>query len=138
MFDYNVKLLEVVDGDTIKLDVDVGFRHHAFLTFRLAKINAPEIYTPQGVVSRTWLVERLAQAEAVAIHSTRQEKFGRWLCELYCRPIVDPGEPVTGGEFGGQVWERINDTMLLLNLARPYSHGYAVGSGLSTLGRVNS
>jgi endonuclease YncB( thermonuclease family) len=138
LFDYSVKLLEVVDGDTIKLDVDVGFRHHAFLTFRLARINAPEIVTLEGIASRTWLVERLAQVEVLAIHSTRQEKFGRWLCELYCRPVVAPGKPVTGGEFGGQVWECVNDTMLRLGLARLYSHGHAVGSGLSTVARVNS
>ena len=44
MYEYRARVVEVVDGDTIDLSVDLGF-HFAFGTrFRLLGINAPELH----------------------------------------------------------------------------------------------
>lgn len=43
-YEYKATLIRVIDGDTVDLDVDVGFGIHFQERFRLAGINTPEIH----------------------------------------------------------------------------------------------
>lgn len=45
-YSYKAKLGRVVDGDTVWLDVDLGFNIWAHLGFRLEGINTPEVVGP--------------------------------------------------------------------------------------------
>lgn len=82
MYTYTAKLITIVDADTFKLEVDLGFHTWLRATFRLARINAPELMTFEGVAAKQFVVETLAAATLIRIESTRSEKYGRWLCEL--------------------------------------------------------
>jgi micrococcal nuclease len=44
MYIYSAKLIRVVDGDTVDLDVDLGFKVHQEIRTRLYGIDTPEIY----------------------------------------------------------------------------------------------
>ena len=82
MYTYSAKLISVIDADTFKLEVDLGFHTWLRATFRLARINAPELMTFEGVAARQFVVEALAAATVIQIESSRSEKYGRWLCEF--------------------------------------------------------
>jgi endonuclease YncB( thermonuclease family) len=111
MYEYSVTLIQIVDGDTLKLDVDVGFHLHLQATFRLARINAPEMYSFEGVAAKAFVVARLSEATAMKIFSERSEKYGRWLCEFYFQTKNSKSQ-----------WINLNSLMLSSGHALPYRH----------------
>lgn len=87
-FKYNARLIRVVDGDTVELEVDVGFKIQVRETFRLNLINAPEMRTPEGPIAKDWLTMKLAMMDTpapypLAIESFKKDKYGRWLVTIY-------------------------------------------------------
>lgn len=109
MYQYKAQVIRVVDGDTVWLEVDLGFDVRRRDSFRLVGINAPEMRTAEGVAAREWLVAQLAGAEApgrltIATNKDKREKFGRYLATLW----VD--------EFGPSV----NDAMVTAGHAVVY------------------
>lgn len=84
MYQYAARLVRVVDADTVVLDLDLGFYQWRLnRSYRLARINAPELSTPEGVAARAALVERLASASAFLVQTSRADSFDRWIVELY-------------------------------------------------------
>jgi micrococcal nuclease len=52
MYTYCAELIRVVDGDTIYVRVDLGFRLYRDISLRLEGINAPELKTTEGKLSK--------------------------------------------------------------------------------------
>lgn len=79
---YPAQLVRVVDGDTVDLDVDLGFRVHARLRFRLKDINCPERgqhgWVEATVFTRSWFGDRddLCQIESF---KDQADVYSRWL-----------------------------------------------------------
>ena len=77
-------LVRVIDGDTVVLDVDLGFDIWARgQVIRLIGVDAPEVRgeeREQGLESKTWLEEQLEKGE-LTIKTIQDEKgkYGRWL-----------------------------------------------------------
>lgn len=88
---YRAALVRVVDGDTVDLDVDLGFHVRVRERFRLYGINAPEVRTrdleekARGKATSDRLREILESADEIVVETfkDRQGKFGRWLARLY-------------------------------------------------------
>ena len=111
MYEYRATVVSVTDGDTVRLDIDLGFNVILHGTsVRLMGINAPEVSTPEGKVAKTYLKELIPAGTAVTLQSYRDktEKYGRVLGTL----LIDEslGYKISGGS--------INNEML--------SKGYAV------------
>jgi len=84
MYEYKAKLVSVVDGDTVRVDVDLGLNIHTYLTLRLAGINAPELGTPEGVAAKAYLVAATGDGSLVIrTVKDRREKYGRYLAHLW-------------------------------------------------------
>jgi micrococcal nuclease len=85
MYTYQAELVRVIDGDTVVLDIDLGFSlWRRDDSYRLARINAPEMKTAEGPPARTHLVSLLAQsAGPLLVTTTKADKYGRWLAEIY-------------------------------------------------------
>lgn len=85
---YNARVKSVYDGDTIKVDIDLGFSVCLKdQTIRLFGINAPELKGPtkiEGLAARDRLKDLVLNKEIVleTIEDTK-EKFGRWLGKIY-------------------------------------------------------
>ena len=99
MYEYRCKITRVVDGDTVKCDIDLGFgiwQHNE--TVRLLGIDTPESRTsdkdekPYGLLSKKKLTEQIEKAEVIKIVTTRDEKgkFGRILGTL----VADGGDNI--------------------------------------------
>lgn len=93
MYEYRVKrILKVVDGDTIDVDIDLGFDISYVQRVRLAGIDTPESRTKDlaekklGLESKKYLTDLLKIAELVVIKTEKPdstEKFGRILGWLF-------------------------------------------------------
>jgi micrococcal nuclease len=93
MYEYRVKKITgVVDGDTIDVDIDLGFNVSFSQRVRLAGIDTPESRTSDkaekvlGLESKEYLKSKLKDAKSVVIKTEKpdsSEKYGRILGWLY-------------------------------------------------------
>ena len=101
MYEYKAFVRKVYDGDTITVDIDLGF--DVILKnqkIRLSKINTPEVRgksREEGIKVRNLVRERISN-KWIVIKTTKDKKgkYGRWLGVIY-----EPG-----------VEESINDWLL--------------------------
>lgn len=84
IYEYTALIERVIDGDTVVVDVDLGFRIRQRITCRLDGINAPELRTPEGKDARDVLM-LLISGKTLAVHTIkdRTEKYGRYLLVVY-------------------------------------------------------
>jgi micrococcal nuclease len=93
MYEYKVKkVYKVVDGDTIDVDIDLGFNISYYQRVRLAGIDTPESRTKDkmekafGLESKKRLEDILKDSKKVVIRTQKPdstEKYGRILGWLY-------------------------------------------------------
>ena len=93
MFEYRVKqVTKIVDGDTIDVDIDLGFSISYSQRLRLAGIDTPESRTKDkfektlGLESKEYLKSKLKDAKDVVVKTEKpdsSEKYGRILGWLY-------------------------------------------------------
>ena len=104
LFTYAAQIIDVYVGDTVHLDIDLGF--HTWRRgerYRLARINAPELKTAAGPASRDALTKRLAEAKSITAATSKADNYGRYLVEL----VDDLGV-------------NVNDWMVSNGFAAPY------------------
>lgn len=87
--------MKIVDGDTIRVMLDLGCDTRLNMTLRLAGINAPEMSTDEGVTSKNFLLTLLNEGPKdefdrpvifVQTIKDRKEKYGRYLAYLFPFP----------------------------------------------------
>ena len=104
MYEYRATVVSVTDGDTVRLDIDLGFNVILHGTsVRLMGINAPEVATPEGKVAKTYLKELIPPGTVVTLQSYKDktEKYGRVLGTL----LIDEslGHKISGGSINNEM-----------------------------------
>lgn len=89
---YRAIVVSVYDGDTITVDIDLGFHLTLKTSVRLARINAPElsgVERMQGIVARDYLRSVLPKGAAVLLQTYKSgtEKYGRYLADVWIDDI---------------------------------------------------
>lgn len=100
----------IVDGDTLDVMVDCGFRRYSIERLRLARINTPETRGEErqaGLVSKSFVEAALPIGSRIALVSTKEDAFGRWLSEVYYLDEM-------------QVEQNLSDALLANGLAETY------------------
>jgi micrococcal nuclease len=118
MFEYYVKkVTNVVDGDTIDVEIDLGFSISFSSRVRLAGIDTPESRTSDkaekvlGLESKEYLKSKIKDAKSVVIKTEKMdssEKYGRILGWVYL-----DGSKVSINEqmiSEGYAWGYLGDT----------------------------
>jgi len=114
MYQYKCKINKVLDGDTVDIDLDLGFNIIlANQRVRMAGVDTPESRTtnkeekPRGLLSKKKLAEKLPVGSWQIIETQRSDnnddKFGRIL-----------------GIFILQDGTKVNDWLIANNYAVPY------------------
>lgn len=112
MYEYDAEVTKVIDGDSVWLEVDCGFRMTYHYNFRLSRINTPELRAsdPEVKVKAYEAKDRLAElipvGSKVKIKTAKSGKYGRWLAEIF----MDDGVST----------RNVNDIMLEEGLAVEY------------------
>ena len=92
MYTYNAELIRVVDGDTVWVRVDLGFRIYRDVNLRVDHINAPEMKTPEGKPSKEFAMTWFIPGRKLVI-STQQDPGS------YDRYTTDLTDAATGETF---------------------------------------
>ena len=90
MYQYKVTVTKVVDGDTVDVDIDLGFA----VVLKKQRVRLYEIDTPEsrtrdleekkfGLAAKKYLKNKLENATNIYLTSHDKGKFGRILGELF-------------------------------------------------------
>ena len=88
MYEYKAFVRKVYDGDTVTVDIDLGFGVVLkSQKIRLLEINAPEVrgeQRPLGIKSRDALREKIGNKWVIIkTKKDKKGKYGRWLANIY-------------------------------------------------------
>jgi micrococcal nuclease len=110
MYEYKVKSIErIYDGDTITVNIDLGFHTYRTEILRFANLDTPEIRgseRPDGLISRDYVVSRINEAKEIIIRTYKDKtgKYGRYIADIYLDGVL------------------LNDELIEEGLAEPYMH----------------
>ncbi len=85
---FNAKVINVVDGDTIDVSIDLGFSIHSHQRVRLAGIDTAELNSPdsekRGLAQRAKLyLQNSILDRDVVIETYKVDKYGRYLADVF-------------------------------------------------------
>lgn len=101
---YYATLIKVVDGDTIDVVVDMGFRVKCDQRLRLLDVNTPERGQP-GFKEATEYVRDALAGKLLVVSTVKSDSFGRYLATVWAHPDTTS----------------VNDQLLEQGLAVPYA-----------------
>ena len=113
LYNYQAKILKIVDGDTLQVEFDLGFHIKFTETVRLYGINTPELHGSdrENAIKAKLRVEQLLPIGSIVTISTikdEKEKYGRYLAKIFLNSIDNT---------------TINDILVKENLAKPFMIG---------------
>ena len=110
MYEYNCKIVRVIDGDSIILDIDLGFSHWIHNeSIRLYGVDTPECRTRDaeekaaGLLAKEFVEEALHVGGTYTLTTKEKGKFGRYLGTIFLTEKTS-----------------INDALVKERLAVPY------------------
>ena len=83
MYTYKAEVIRVIDGDTIKFRIDLGFRTYMEANCRLFGINAKELTSKEQDIraaaysAKEYVESLLTEGDYVILHSKKLDKYGR-------------------------------------------------------------
>jgi len=88
VYEYRAFVRKIYDGDTITVDIDLGFDVVLKAQkIRLVRINAPEVrgkQRPEGLKSRDALRDKIGNKWIkIKTQEDKKGKYGRWLGEIW-------------------------------------------------------
>lgn len=85
MYQYNATVLNNYDGDTLRVNIDLGLGVWAFnQPIRVYGIDAYEISTTLGKKARDFVRSRIPEGSKIVINTIKdsKEKYGRYLADI--------------------------------------------------------
>ena len=124
---YNCKLVKVVDGDTVKLIIDLGFKIKVAVSLRLVGIDTPEKRSSSGLEQKAaykaeLYLEKMIKNKDLIVSTKKNDMYGRYVGTLY---VKDGNEVVN-----------INNIMLNKGLAKEYKGGHRKAWSDEELNRI--
>lgn len=108
MYTYHAKVYNVVDGDTLDIDIDLGFKIGIKARVRLDGVDTPERGQPGYAEAAAFVAEQV-YGKPVVVQTFKVSKFGYYLAR-----IVLPDNRI------------LNEMLVANGLAKPY-HGEKKG-----------
>jgi endonuclease YncB( thermonuclease family) len=120
MWTYRAALIQVIDGDTLRLDIDLGFHVRTQQDIRLLAVSAPERNQPGGEEATTWVEDWLDHLVAL-----------RWplLVTTAISRIAEPDEKRTFTRYLGTITDIVDGRNLNTDLADYLTQHPEWGSG---------
>ena len=94
LWKYRAHLDRLVDGDTLDVVIDLGFRVTTHQRLRLAEVNTPEVRGAEreaGLAATTYVQNWLDECDAgkdmpgwpLLVETGKTGKYGRWIAYIY-------------------------------------------------------
>ncbi len=97
MYKYKAKVERVIDGDTLEVTIDLGFKITTVQKLRLAGINTPETYNvkkdseeyQKGMFAKNYVEKRIAENNNLILIETEKvpEKYGRYVTKVWLEDV---------------------------------------------------
>lgn len=102
-YTYKAYVIEVIDGDTIWVNIDLGFSTWTKQKLRLKGINAKELETAEGQNAKEYIEARLNQCKFIAVKTYWRDKYTRYLADIfYIKRETDINKVAQEGAFLNQ------------------------------------
>ena len=112
-FVYSANVIRVVDGDTLLVEIDLGFNARTRTRLRLRGINTPELSTPEGASAKRSVERTLPKGKSIILKTYSTDIFGRFVADLlYMKENSTPNEIADHGIF-------LNNQLLEKGIAVP-------------------
>jgi micrococcal nuclease len=114
-FCYAAQVIRAIDGDTIDVNVDLGFGIWKHEIVRLARVDAPELHSGEALVhlaamkAKEFVANKITGSRVIVRTAKGREKYGRYLAEVFYP--------------SGTEQRNLSDDLLAAGLARPYEGG---------------
>ena len=84
-YTYEAAIDRVIDGDTLLVIIEVGFRIKVYDKLRLRGIDCPELGTPEGEKAKRFVAELLPVGSVIILksHKTRTDTYGRFVADVF-------------------------------------------------------
>ena len=103
LYVYSAAIEKIIDGDTLMLNIDLGFDVWKRQRIRLRGIDTAELGTPEGNAAKAYVEERLRGVIRVVIQTVKMDIYGRYVCDLfYLRGETDKEKIIREGTFLNQ------------------------------------
>ncbi len=86
LYTYEALVKRVIDGDTMIMRVNLGFRTYITKKMRLRGIDAPEISNALGRRAKIFVQELIDRNPQVVIKTYKEEKYGRFVVDVFTGP----------------------------------------------------
>ena len=83
LYTYRAVVEKVVDGDTLKVRIDLGYDDSCRQVLRLRGIDCPELDTKEGQSAKTFVQSYIKAAQMIIMHSSRSDKYDRYLADVF-------------------------------------------------------
>lgn len=114
---WRAKLARVIDGDTVDMIIDTGFRTTRQERLRLSGVNAPEIEKDtkeEGLMSKHfvegWFETDINEEFPFIVETFKSDSFGRYIARIWH----------TNDFHFGKINSDLSEALLFANLAVPY------------------
>ncbi len=98
LYTYKALVEKVVDGDTLWLNIDVGFSCWSRQKVRFRGIDCPEIDTKKGQEAKEFVEARLKEVSFIVVKTHKSDKYDRYLADIFF--LKDEENPRTVLEEG--------------------------------------
>ena len=103
LYTYRATVEGVIDGDTLRVEIDCGFQVWVRQKLRLRGIDAPEMPGAAGRRAKAFVERALSAVPFVVMTTTRPDKYDRYLSDLFYLPgATDPQAVLQNGLFLNQ------------------------------------
>lgn len=93
MYQYKAKIERIVDGDTMDIVIDLGFKITTNQRIRLKGIDTPETYNvkrdsdeyKKGIIAKEFVMKRILENNSEALIDTDKDtgKYGRYIATIW-------------------------------------------------------
>ena len=100
LYTYRARVVKIVDGDTLDVDLRLGLGLFIEQRLRLRGIDCPEIDTPEGRRAKRFVEARLKDCDFIVVKTfkDRSDKFDRYLADIFYQ--AGASDPVVVAQEG--------------------------------------
>ncbi len=95
-YTYEAVIDRVIDGDTLLVVIEVGFRIKVYDKLRLRGIDCPELGTPEGERAKRFVAGLLPAGSVIVLksHKTRTDTYGRFVADVFFKTGENNGDNI--------------------------------------------
>ncbi|HCI45633.1 MAG TPA: hypothetical protein DE315_08935 [Candidatus Omnitrophica bacterium] len=103
LYTYKALVVKVIDGDTLRAEIDLGLKAVTRQKLRLRGIDCPELDTAKGREAKAFVEAALKPCDFIIIKSYWSDLHGRYLADVfYLAGEPDPAVVAAAGEYLNQ------------------------------------